>query len=102
MNYCKQKNEFWSVMASVLKIIKKNTDQEETRRSNLVLDSFAVDNQTLDDNTIEYLDYFDFDNQLYENEFSRFDEFILEANVKSVSYAFTIFAIELFEIVYLK
>ena len=75
------------------------------KRSNLTQEiettettGYRVDN----DDTIEYLNYFDLDNDMHENEYSRFEEFILEANIKSVSYAFKIFSMELFEIIYLQ
>ena len=100
MNYCKQKNEFWPTLANTLKIIKKEVN--ENKRTNFTINTSSIDCQLNDDSTIEYLDYFDIDNQVYENDYSGFDEFILEANIKSVAYSFKIFSIELFEVIYLK
>ena len=103
MNYCKQKADFWPTLAATLKIIKKEVKETPgAKRSNFSINTSSIDYQLNDDGTVQYLDYFDFDTEAYENEFSRFDEFILEANVKSVSYAFNIFAMELFEVIYLK
>jgi hypothetical protein len=102
MNYCKQKSEFWPTLASTLKIIKKDLNSNVNKRTNFTINTSALDNQFSDDTTIQYQDYFDFDNEIIENDFSRFDEFILEANIKSVSYSFKIFSIELFEVIYLK
>ncbi len=102
MNYCKQKSEFWPTLASTLKIIKKDLNAN-AKRTNLTVNTSSLENQlNQEDTTIQYLDYFDFDFQITENEYSRFDEFILDANIKSVSYSFKIFSIELFEVIYLK
>jgi hypothetical protein len=104
MNYFKQKSSFWPTIASTLKLIKKELD--ENKRTNLAINTSSIDFQPNFDlnDTIEYENYFDIIDKNFDGEeFSQgFDEFILESNVKSVSYAFKIFSIELFEVIYLK
>lgn len=90
MNYCRPRAEFWSTIASTLRITHKESLKEETDTSSVIDQSFR------------YLEYFGFDSQIYENEMLRFDELILESNIKCVAYSFKILSLEIFDYVYLK
>lgn len=91
MNYFRQKNEFWHILGSTLHIIRKDDLNQE-----------YVDEENDEVHPYRYLEYFGFDSQIYENEMLRFDELILESNIKCVSYSFKIFSLEIFDFVYLK
>lgn len=86
MNYCRKRGSFWLALASSLHITMRN-------RNN-------ADND--DDDALRYLEYFGFDSRIYENEMLRFDELVLESNIKCVAYSFKILALEIFDYVYLK
>lgn len=90
MNYCRPRAEFWSTIASTLRI---------TRKDELKQDVDDVDSV---DNPLRYLEYFGFDSQIYENEMLRFDELILESNIKCVAFSFKIVTLEIFDYIYLK
>jgi hypothetical protein len=102
VNYCKQKKEFWPTLASTLQIIKKevktlkNANTQNATYSSI--NTIPTEVNSNDDTISDYLEYFGFDNAEYENQFTRFNEFVLEANIKSISYAFKIFSIEVFEL----
>ena len=99
MNYCQQKPEFWPMLATTLHIIKKEISLEAGNTSLLNSADANINNgSTLDC----IIDYFNIENKAFENEFPRFNEFILEANIKSVSFAFKIYSIQLFEMCYLQ
>jgi hypothetical protein len=59
------------------------------------INSDANKNSNFDEATDEYLEYLGIPKLDYENEFN---EFIIEANVKSVSYALKIFSIQIFDL----
>ena len=67
------------------------------------LDSDEKQEEDFDDLLTHYSEYFGnyYFNQL-SDDFIRFDEFILDAKINSVSCAFKIFSHELFEIIYRK
>ena len=102
VNYCKQKKEFWPTLASTLQIIKKEVKTLKTTNTQNAtyssINTIPTEVNSNDDTISDYLEYFGFDNAEYENQFTRFNEFVLEANIKSISYAFKIFSIEVFEL----
>ncbi len=59
------------------------------------INSDANKNSNFDEATDEYLEYLGIPKLDYENEFN---EFIIEASVKSVSYALKIFSIQIFDL----
>jgi hypothetical protein len=59
------------------------------------INSDANKNSYFDEATDEYLEYLGIPKLDYENEFN---EFIIEASVKSVSYALKIFSIQIFDL----
>lgn len=92
MNYCKSKPEFWPMLANTLNILKKEMDLN-------IQKDMTINNPDYNDEiTTEYLGYFGIENINYENEFPRFNEFIIEAKIKSVSYALKIYSIQVFEL----
>ena len=105
MSYCKKRAEFWPMIANTLHIIKKEMDPNGGKKNanvSLAANNFEAGQSFNDETTAEYLEYFDTDNIVYENEFSRFNEFILEANIKSVSYSLKIYSIQIFEMCFLE
>ena len=83
IDYCKAKSEFWPMLSNTLHIYKKEINSDANKNSNF------------DEATDEYLEYLGIPKLDYENEFN---EFIIEANVKSVSYALKIFSIQIFDL----
>ena len=74
----------------------KNTNIQNATYSSI--NTIPTEANSNDETISDYLEYFGFDNAEYENQFTRFNEFVLEANIKSISYAFKIFSIEVFEL----
>ncbi|CAF0748679.1 unnamed protein product [Brachionus calyciflorus] len=92
MNYCKQKSQFWPLLSSILSIIKKDLSKSDQVKQGdeQFIGSFQ-----------EYLEYFGDEYFIGPNaNFDSFEQFILDANIKSASYAFKIFSYELFELIY--
>jgi hypothetical protein len=122
MNYCKQNNDFWPNLSSTLKLIKKSIQSIqksnetfnilEFLKSSIDYQDFFNGNQILFSNLSfemkkDYLKYFGFKTEnesetLSDNDFERFNEFIIDANIKSASYAMKIFAIELYDMIRFK
>ena len=92
MNYCRPRAEFWSTIASTLRITRKDDLKQD-------LDAADID---LVDHPLRYLEYFGFDSHIYENEMLKFDELILESNIKCVAFSFKILTLEIFDYIYLK
>lgn len=88
IDYCKSKAEFWPMLASTLHMCKKeiNSSEATSARRNADFDEATAD---------EYLEYLGIPKLDYEHEYN---EFIIEANVKSVSYALKIFSIQIFDL----
>jgi hypothetical protein len=96
MNYCRPKEDFWRTIASTLYITRKRGRNSSKDNENT---AFEDDEELNED---RYLDYFGFDSRIYENEMLRFDELILEANVKCVAFSFKILSLDIFDYVYLR
>ena len=73
MKYCKSKAEFWPMLSTTLHILKKETEAPTE------YDCLGIEGLNYDDH-------------------SGLNEFIIEAYVKSVSYAFKIYSIQIFEL----
>ena len=113
--YCKQKADFWPMLASTLQINKKKELRQVDKKplisqsNNNTTISWAASSQNINElhnlvneetTSSDYSEYFGFDNRTYgTNELMRFNEFILEASCKSASYAFKIFSIEYFQLI---
>lgn len=117
MNYCRPRCEFWSTIASTLRITRKDEfkhRQQQQQRNRQTTTTTNDENNDNDDelcddmaaaevdHPLRYLELFGFDSHIYENEMLRFDELILESNIKCVAYSFKIVTLEIFDYVYLK
>jgi hypothetical protein len=89
------------MLASTLHAIKKEKDYLNSKKNSTINNMNDLQNLN-DETTTEYLDYFGIENIAYENELNRFNEFILKANIKSVSYSLKIYSIQLFEMCFLE
>lgn len=94
MNYCKNKPEFWPMLSNTLHLLKKDVNLA-SKKSDIPNE---LDGQNFNEKSAtEYLEYFGIENLNYDN---GFNEFIIEANIKSVSYALKIYSIQIFEMCY--
>ncbi len=85
MTYCNSKSEFWPTLASTLHSIKREIDNSINQENSTTAAS-------------DYYDYFSMENLDYDSQAQLFNEFVIEANIKSVAYALKIYSIEIFEL----